>query len=61
MQARGKVTLKGSLSVAEKHCNCCQGKDITVVFVRDTQFNVCAECVKNNCDCGSNDVVVVEK
>lgn len=61
MLAKGKVTLKGSLSVTEKHCTCCESKDIMVVTVRNTSFNVCAACVERDCDCNGNEVAEVVK
>ena len=61
MKAAAKMTLKGALSVVAKHCNCCAGKDIMVVSVGNTDFNVCAECVEKDCECNGNDVTLVEK
>lgn len=61
MRAAAKVTLKGELTVMDRHCNCCNGKDIMVVSVRDTNFNVCADCVEKDCECSGNNVTEVEK
>lgn len=62
MLAAGKVTLAGSLLVVDRHCTCCNSKDmLRLTDDEGREFFYCKSCFSDNCKCGGKETVTIEK
>ncbi len=62
MKAEAKVTLHGALSIAERHCDCCQSKNMmNLLDDEGSPQYYCGDCFSTNCNCGGSKVVTIEK